>query len=645
LDRRGWKFADANVMLGAQDQAVRQSRAGELMKTCLLISFLLTLAQSPVTAQNQIVGCEIIQSIQDITNSVPLIKGKPTVIRVYVKPASPTAGLSAQLNIITPNSTVPLTTTLAFLDPNWTLSVVRNDLGKSLNFAVPQMLTNSDFTISSLTLSASGSALSCDGCNLNAPVHFVNAPPLRVKVIGFSYNIPGSNSIATPSNADFSSIQSWLKRAYPIASLVLSQITLDIADQGMSVDDLDCNTVNTVLTRIRKNEVRSGIDGHTHYYGIVPDDAGFMRGCASGIPQTPDPGTVASGPSGKPTPTLFKWDTTSSYAGWYAGHELAHTFGRFHPGFCLDNSADDNNMPPEIANAMGHLAGSDNRYVGYDSGLDGHPVTLPGTIWTDIMTYCDYEWPSSYTYQGILARLQSEGNSSQGQAPLGTHALASRPKTHKTISLIATVNMTKKKAIIRYVGRQQSTEDVVDNASGRVKIVAEDATGNTLSTLHVDVKLDTDIPAGKDQTGIIDALISDSVKIAKLVVFLGDIKIAETSTESTEQKAELSTLSAVQLSPDNRQDYYGFIKGIPDEETAEGLLLRWHDTTATGSYTVEIGLPDKPLETVATKITNKYYVVKKSVLDRYKGTTVKIVVSANNLSRTQLLTKTFAVKR
>jgi hypothetical protein len=615
------------------------------MKTCLLVYFFLSFAQSPVAAQSQIIGLETVQSVQDLTNSVPLVKGKPTVIRVYVKPATPIAGLSAQLQIITPNSTVPLNASLAALDPNWTVTDVRNDLAKSLNFVVPQTLTSADFTISSLTLATPGGSVSCGGCNLNTPVHFVNAPALRVKVIGFSYNVPSSNSVASPSNADFHSIQSWLTRAYPIANLILNQITLDIADQGMSVDDLDCNTVNTVLTKIRQNEVKSGMDGHTHYYAIVPDDAGFMRGCASGIPQTPDPSTVASGPSGKPTPALFKWDTTPSYAGWYAGHELAHTFGRYHPGFCLDNSADDNNLPPDIASAMGHLAGSDDRYVGYDAGLNGHPVTLPGTLWTDIMTYCDYEWPSWYTYTGILTRLQSEGASTQGQAPAGTHALASHPQTHNTISLIASVNVTKKKAVIRFVGRQQSNEAAVDNASGRVKIIAQDTTGHILSTSHVNVRLDTDIPSGKDQTGIIDALVPDSQKISKLIVFLDDTKIAETSTDSAEQKAELSSLSAVQLSPDNRQDYFGFIKGIPDEETAEGLLLRWRDTTATGSYTVEIGLQDKPLETLAIKVINKYYVVRKSVLDRYRGFTVKIVVSANNLSRTQLLTKIFEVKR
>lgn len=618
------------------------------MKAHLLAAFLLFFTRDPLAQQNHVLGVETVQAIQDLDGSVPLVKGKPTVIRVYVKPDVAVSDLSAQLQLKVSNSTVPaLDTTVLALDPIWTLSDMRNDLGKSLNFAVPQGLTKSDFTIASLALSTSSGPSNCEGCAINKLIHFVDAPPLRVKVIGFSYTITNSNSAASPSNVDFAAIRSWLTRAYPIASLIFSQNTLDAADQGMSVDDLDCNTVNTVLVKIRNNEVRSGVDRRTHYYAIVPDDgdAGFMRGCSSGIPQTPDPSTVASGPSGKPRTQLFPWDTSPSYAGWYSGHELAHTFGRYHPGFCLDNSADDNNLPADLAAAMGHLSGADDRYVGYDLGSDGHPVTLPGTKWTDIMTYCDYEWMSSYTYTGILARLQSEGSTTQGQAPQGTHPLGTRPRPHNTISVIASVNMTKRTGAIRFVGRQQSTETPPSSDSGEVRIVATDASGNTISTFRFHVKLDSDIPPGKDQTGIIDALVPDSPNIAKLTLFLGETRIDETATESTEQKATLSSLSAVQLTPGNRADYFGFTRGIPDEETAQGLLLRWRDTTSAGSYTVEIGLQGRPLETLATKVSNKYYLVRRSVLNQYRGATVRLVVSANDLSRTQILTTTFAVKR
>ena len=75
------------------------------------------------------------------------------------------------------------------------------------------------------------------------------------------------------------------------------------------------------------------MDARTHYYGLVSDGDGsfFMRGLASGIPGTADPSTVASGPTGVNT---WGWDTDGSYGDWYTGHELGHTFGRFHAEFC-----------------------------------------------------------------------------------------------------------------------------------------------------------------------------------------------------------------------------------------------------------------------------------------------------------------------
>ncbi len=61
-----------------------------------------------------------------------------------------------------------------------------------------------------------------------------------------------------------------------------------------------------------------------------------MRGLASGITQTPQPGTVASGPTG---PSTFGWVSDGSYGDWYGGHEHGHTVGRFHAGVLWGGSA------------------------------------------------------------------------------------------------------------------------------------------------------------------------------------------------------------------------------------------------------------------------------------------------------------------
>jgi hypothetical protein len=37
-------------------------------------------------------------------------------------------------------------------------------------------------------------------------------------------------------------------------------------------------------------------------------------------------------------------------------------------------------------------------------------TALPGQGWHDVMTYCNFQWLSPYTYRGILDRLIAEGS-------------------------------------------------------------------------------------------------------------------------------------------------------------------------------------------------------------------------------------------
>lgn len=138
-----------------------------------------------------------------------------------------------------------------------------------------------------------------------------------------------------------------------------------------------------------------------------------MRGCAAGIPQTPDPATVASGPTGSGT---WNWDTDGSYGDWYTGHELGHTYGRFHIGSGCGESADDPNYPfPH-----GQIANPDDAFVGLDVGDPAHAIplaALPGVQWHDVMSYCVTQWLSSYTYAHIHDRLVAENAMAAGPAP------------------------------------------------------------------------------------------------------------------------------------------------------------------------------------------------------------------------------------
>ena len=208
-------------------------------------------------------------------------------------------------------------------------------------------------------------------------------------------------------------------------------------------------TINAFIRAIRVTDLLGGVDARTHYYGLVSDGNGsfFMRGLASGIPGTADPSTVASGPTGVNT---WGWDTDGTYGDWYTGHELGHTFGRFHAEFCGAAGG----APYPFTD--GQLSNADGAFVGFDVGDPSHglpPRALPGTVWHDVMTYCASQWLSSYTYSGIRDRLVQEDALPAGAVPTAPKSRA-RGKAMRSagqIHVVATLNLTRGTGHLQHV--------------------------------------------------------------------------------------------------------------------------------------------------------------------------------------------------
>ena len=407
-------------------------------------------------------GVEVTQAIQDMAHGVPLIAQKRTVARVYLSVGSPdrvtvsgvirvrrvgSSGLGTAIR-----AQAPLT-----IDPalNGNLRLKRESETRSLNFILPrQVLTAGQWEVrlSSLNRVQPHRALVVPA-GARRTITFTASPPLRVRLIGIRFQ--AGTTTVTPTPLDFTLIQSWLGRAYPAASVEWSQVTID----GPSAWPFQAPAINAFIRAIRTADVAGGVDARTHYYGLVGDNdaATFMRGLASGIPTTADPTTVASGPCGGGT---FGWDTDGSYGDWYTGHELGHTFGRFHAEFCGAGGG----APYPFTD--GQLSNADGAFVGFDVGdiANGLPLrALPGTAWHDVMSYCVNQWISSFTYTGIRTRLMAEdallGRTGAG-APLpaarrrsGVRRASGRggPMPSGTIHVVATLNMTQRTGELRHV--------------------------------------------------------------------------------------------------------------------------------------------------------------------------------------------------
>ena len=323
-------------------------------------------------------GVEVTQAIQDMTHGVPLIAQKRTVARVYLSVGSPDAvTVSGVIRVRRVGSSglgtairaqAPLT-----IDPavNGNLRLKRESETRSLNFILPrQVLTAGQWEVrlSSLNRVQPHRALIVP-TGARRTITFTASPPLRVRLIGIRFQ--AGATIVTPTPLDFTLIKSWLGRAYPVASVEWSQVTVD----GPSAWPFRGAGDQRVRPR-HPHGRRRGRRGRAHpllrprrrqrrrHFHARPGER-HPHGTA-------DPTTVASGPCGGGT---FGWDTDGSYGDWYTGHELGHTFGRFHAEFCGAGGG----APYPFTN--GQLSNADGAFVGFDVGdiANGLPLrALPG---------------------------------------------------------------------------------------------------------------------------------------------------------------------------------------------------------------------------------------------------------------------------
>lgn len=368
------------------------------------------LSTLPAPGEVSLDGLEVTQVVQEVAHTVPLVADKATWVRAYLSYNSTTPlTVRGTLRVrrfpffpaITVNSTNTVTINPAQNDQ---LRAKREDITLSLNFPLPAQVATSGRRRVDLQLvsnASTGAAVPCSDCG-TSPVQaqWLTSASLRLRIIGLRYSMGTPPQNFAPQAIDFTLLNSWLRRAYPIAQLITSQTTV----ASTTTPAFTCGNANAQLATIRNNDVNGGTDARTHYYGLVSDGGFFMRGCAAGIPGNAAPATVASGPTGSGT---WGWDNDGSYGDWYGGHELGHTLGRFHIGSGCGESNDDPNYP--FPN--GQLSAANGAFTGLESGDGGNNIlsaALPGVPWHDVMSYCQRQWLSSYTYTRIRDRLTAE---------------------------------------------------------------------------------------------------------------------------------------------------------------------------------------------------------------------------------------------
>ncbi|WP_129672917.1 fibronectin type III domain-containing protein [Candidatus Chloroploca sp. Khr17] len=358
-----------------------------------------------------VTAIEVTQAIQDLNNSVELLAGKRTYVRVHVTSPQARSGVTATLS---GRRGATVFASLTPINPGGTITVKpspnRGLINDSFLFELPASWTNG---IGSLELTArldpANTVLDpvLSNNRRTVTVNLLRGPVMRLRIYNVRYTIGSSTYQA--SNFHVNALESWLRRAYPIAQLNATRRTYNYTPSGLpNVDSLNSRMAVAWLF----DRIFGGMSSNTFFYGMVDDGGGFMRGKALGIP-----GEISSGPTGTPSGS-WGWDTDGSYGDWYGGHEIAHSLGRSHAEFC--GAGGGVAFPYPSGRISPALTGNTAIY-----GFDITTRAIYPPDWRDVMTYCNNQWVSDFTYEGLRARFATLNSFALTEAQLqqGTFAL------------------------------------------------------------------------------------------------------------------------------------------------------------------------------------------------------------------------------
>ncbi|MFL5806963.1 MAG: BACON domain-containing protein [Roseiflexaceae bacterium] len=383
-----------------------------------------------------VTGIEVTQGIQDINNSILLIKGRRTFVRAYVKAAGPDVkNVTAQLYATwdgggAAGPILPVNPVGTYITVKAAPS--RDNINDSFLFELPwSWLEQPNLRLrAELNPNRVPQQQSYDQNTKSiGPLVFKPSPRLEVQFVSWKF-VTNTLTFEPRYKEDILQTYSWIRRAYPLASSALND-----PDPGpgfrprplMVVQDDDMvprierrldeckvlvfpETCASTYANFRMQGWKDESGDSAFYYGMISDGYIFPRGIANGK-------GASTGPAGVPGPSMGGWDTDTTYADWYAGHEIGHSLGRNHPNAGSDDPAtkktsencghsrSDSSYPyGNTSSAAAPIGPASGILEGFDAGDPAFGITksvYPSALWNDMMSYCTNQWISDYTYLGM----------------------------------------------------------------------------------------------------------------------------------------------------------------------------------------------------------------------------------------------------
>lgn len=317
-------------------------------------------------------GLYLVQSVQTYSRSVPLVKDRDALLRVFVTAnqvnvATPAvrvrvyhAGTLVSTSVIAaPASSTPQTVSEANLGASWNLVIPGDEVQPDLAVLVD---VDPDNTVAEGN--EGDNAFPTDGVPLAVDVRKTDAFAVRFVPVVTS----GDGRMGNVTTGNMAQFLAGAMRVHPLAAYdaVVAQPFTTNANTTLQND---AGSWGTVLSEIEAARVDAG-DGRAWYGVVNPDYSSGVAGM----------GYIGA-------PAAIGWDKLPSASG-VAAHEWGHNWGREHAP-CGDPANPDQSFP---------YSGGVTGVYGYDQV---NQVVKPPTA-HDLMGYCSNEWISDYTYLGVL---------------------------------------------------------------------------------------------------------------------------------------------------------------------------------------------------------------------------------------------------
>jgi hypothetical protein len=348
---------------------------------------------------------EITQAVQTPTNSVPLVAGRPTVLRVYphTNTLDPITGVSISISATRNGQSLP-GSPLTLGPANVVVNPARADINSSINTWLPGDWLSGNVSLQ-VTIDPGNSIEEKDETNniYSTTLSFNTVPDLNVKVIPINHYV--DTQYIGPSVYGY--IGSMLMKTYPVKAVHIYPHTNYDFDGSL----VDMYGWNTLLDRIIDLHYAENAPSNQIYYGLIPVETSSGHtwlGYGSGIQGNGEVGGRAA--IGLASSSQYNID-----GGVLAAHEIGHNLYRLHSPCGVRNGID--RSYPYAGGAIGQF------------GLDVTDLTqfrLYADTTRDLMSYCQPAWVSDYTYQGLYNYLVQYGNQAVDQTQVAKDGLLIR---------------------------------------------------------------------------------------------------------------------------------------------------------------------------------------------------------------------------